>query len=657
MGTKICDISGYAIEENDNWLFLSQDKKYSIKVAFINQIIVRLKITGYADVQNRAFLWPKIVELIHHKIGNQKYYIIHDFQYATGGSARARQDYMRWYKDNRDTILGIYFYNTSRLTRVMIKAGGLLISLPEKLFILSSYRETILHIKQQIVYLENQNKFGLIHLKNISDIFPEDWIVGKTFISSSNVHYPVKQKWTHQNEDAITHTYFVGDNILVRIYIGDFKDNTLMYTEKSLNQILEEIGLDNEKYHFFIDFSLTKSLSLKYRQDSVKWFIKNKDQILTSGFFHLSPIFKIAVNIAKSFAPSLELKEKVYILKNALQLFELVDDYQIENNNSEKELLQELKKLSKSQLIEKIYQIKTNQKDEIDKLYHKMGRLSWDESFVFTADEEIDVNNPFYDLHNAVFLIKEDLADILTKRDQLIAKANESDKLKSAFLANMSHEIRTPMNAIIGFSDVLLDMPDLNEDAKEFLSIIRRNSHFLLSLIDDIIDISKIEAGQLTVNRETIHLGQIFDDISETFLIQNSYTSNPIVDFTIENQLINKNIVIQTDPVRLKQVLINLISNAIKFTKKGSVELKIIQNQSSIVFTVKDTGIGIAPQDLPDLFTRFIRSKDKQKNNAHTGSGLGLVISKACVELLGGELEAKSELGVGSEFSFSIPIQ
>ena len=236
-------------------------------------------------------------------------------------------------------------------------------------------------------------------------------------------------------------------------------------------------------------------------------------------------------------------------------------------------------------------------------------------------------------------------------------KAEESDRLKSAFLANMSHEIRTPLNGILGFSE-LLSYPSTSEDDRnEYTKIIRRASDDLLNIINDIIDISKIEAGLLNVFETDCQLNQLMQEVYSLFVIKKGQLKKDHIEIKLSNMLNDTRSIIKTDPLRLKQVLVNLIGNALKFTENGSVEFGYtLSTNKTLLFYVKDTGIGIADKDQAIIFERF-RQSDYSVNRKYGGTGLGLSISKGFVELLGGKIWVKSNEGKGSTFYFNLPYQ
>ena len=254
-------------------------------------------------------------------------------------------------------------------------------------------------------------------------------------------------------------------------------------------------------------------------------------------------------------------------------------------------------------------------------------------------------------------VIIRDITDSINATNELIKakdKAEESDRLKSAFLANMSHEIRTPMNAIMGFSELLCD-PDLDADQmRQFTDIIHKRSDDLLVIINDILDVSRLEANQVKLIKNDGDLFLLFQDIS-SFFESKSLIDHDNLTFRKEYALSENESYINTDFGRLKQVLINLISNAFKFTKDGFIEIGCkLKDENNLLFYVKDTGIGIAKDKTTIIFERF-RQADDSATRLYGGTGLGLAISKSLIDLFGGEIWVETEICRGSTFYFTIP--
>jgi PAS domain S-box-containing protein len=233
-------------------------------------------------------------------------------------------------------------------------------------------------------------------------------------------------------------------------------------------------------------------------------------------------------------------------------------------------------------------------------------------------------------------------------------KAEQSDQLKSAFLANMSHEIRTPMNAIIGFSNLLAKPSITLEQKQGFIDIINSSGKQLLNIISDIVDISKIESGQLNVIHNEFNINNLINELFTQFSLELEKTK-PKIKLNVVKSLQNEVAYIISDPHRIKQIFINLLSNAIKFTHEGSIKFGYkIENSKKITFFCKDTGIGIAQESHQHIFERFAQSFDARQNN-YGGTGLGLSITKGIVELLGGNIYLESDTGKGAHFWFELP--
>lgn len=220
-------------------------------------------------------------------------------------------------------------------------------------------------------------------------------------------------------------------------------------------------------------------------------------------------------------------------------------------------------------------------------------------------------------------------------------KAEQSNKLKSAFLANLSHEIRTPMNAIIGFSALLRDEIS-EEDRKQYVNIINENGNYLLSLINDIVDLSKMESGTMNLHKENFKLNSFALNLFTTF--NNKINSD--VEFIFHNHIEHEDITIFNDHAKLHQIINNLLVNAFKYTKNGKIEFEINSNKSdTIQFYVKDTGIGIKENDLKLIFDRFY-----QVDEFSDGAGLGLAICKSLSKFINADIQVSSEFSKGSIF-------
>jgi PAS domain S-box-containing protein len=236
-------------------------------------------------------------------------------------------------------------------------------------------------------------------------------------------------------------------------------------------------------------------------------------------------------------------------------------------------------------------------------------------------------------------------------------RAEESDRLKTAFLANMSHEIRTPMNAIIGFSELLNDPQITDSTRREFVNLIGENSKVLLNLIEDIIDVAKIEAQQVKIVQTTCQVNSILDELKDLYEKQLRKYPHKNIRINLAKAIDDEGFLIVTDPLRLRQVLNNMIGNAIKFTDQGEVSFGYsFSDDHTLQFYVRDTGIGLADEKKTLIFERF-RQVEESSTKEYGGTGLGLTISKRLVEMLGGSIWVDSKLNEGSTFYFTIPFK
>ena len=272
------------------------------------------------------------------------------------------------------------------------------------------------------------------------------------------------------------------------------------------------------------------------------------------------------------------------------------------------------------------------------------------------------IKTPMHDTDGnllGVLGISRDITDIKMTEKELVKakeKAEESDKLKSIFLANMSHEIRTPMNAIMGFSELLIDSELDDAEKSQYINIIQNSGNRLLQIIDDIVDISKLELDEVAVNRSETNLHELFESSIEVVKRGVLLESKPNLDLILNLPKEDEKLSVFTDSNRFYQILDNLLNNAIKFSEVGKVEVgynfKEYLAHTVVEVYVKDEGCGIPLNKHDIIFERFRQGDEEQFTD---GTGLGLSISKGLVEILGGEIRFESEVGKGSTFYFTIP--
>ena len=263
-----------------------------------------------------------------------------------------------------------------------------------------------------------------------------------------------------------------------------------------------------------------------------------------------------------------------------------------------------------------------------------------------------------FDKPNGVMITCRDITKRKKNEEELntaLQRAEEANRLKSAFLANVNHEIRTPMNGIMGFTE-LLNEPGLDVDIKqEYISLIKESGDRLLTTINDIVEISRIESGQSHVIMSAVDLNDQMKEIVRNFCME---TEKQDVRLSITDYLPDQHTIIKSDKDKLSSIIKNLIRNAIKFNDKGSIELGYVLKQkdkpNEIMFYIKDTGLGIPKERLKAVFNPFVKA-DIEDRSVFEGLGLGLAICKAYIEILGGKIWVESEVGIGTQFYFSLP--
>ncbi len=378
-----------------------------------------------------------------------------------------------------------------------------------------------------------------------------------------------------------------------------------------------------------ISLAETMEKVVKTKNYSLRFIYKPKDEIgiLVSSFnFMLSEIEKALKKIEE------ENRKRLYLFKNLIDIFKKITSLQ-----NEKEVLNvavdELRKFLDMQVYF------SSKKENNYSFPVRTEKI--DGYLVFETNRKIKREEVQF-LRSITELI-----NLLLEKVYLINKAQEASKAKSSFISNISHELRTPLNSIIGFSQYLQTVEE-DEIKKQALNSIEVSGKHLLEIINDILDYAKVEAGAVEVKRDFFSLKDFMEEVKK------------IVEPLIQKKglrliLPDRDMVVYSDKKLLKQILLNLLSNSIKFTEKGYIRISVWKEKGKIFFSVKDTGIGIEPENLEKVFSSFFQLENPLQKK-YKGTGLGLSISKEYVHLLGGEIFVKSEgKGKGSEFIFYIP--
>ena len=502
--------------------------------------------------------------------------------------------------------------------------------------------------------------------KNNSDYGTKKPKVNKVNISS--IDRTEEGIWRFKNENSGYYIY------------GEIIDDRIIYCKQSGDRTMEELNVFfkiNEEmlnHHSLNDTILieyignSKDVSGNKRKSIITFYESLIDKISDVIFIKPSLFQKTSILMSKYLIKS---KYKVHIVKSKGEAFKLA--YKIKQDENIDEVIE--------------YEIghtkNSNEVDaRIDQLLNVVGRISWDPTFNDQYNEDIIGNDEFSIVFESFEMLRHDIISMkrnlethseklksevekattkLRKQNIELEKAKEeaekANLLKSAFLANMSHEIRTPMNAIVGLTDAL-KTGDVSEDNRTiYLDLISKSNSHLLKLINDVVDISKIESKEMKISSHKFSLNELMRDLleSQRIMLKTSEKSESI-EYSLSLGLSDELANIKTDSTRLRQVLLNLLNNAYKFTSKGKIDFGYTLKGDDLHFYVRDSGIGIEESKLNHIFERFTQA-ETDTTRKYGGTGLGLSISKSLVELCGGTINVESTLGEGSTFTFTLSYQ
>jgi len=387
-------------------------------------------------------------------------------------------------------------------------------------------------------------------------------------------------------------------------------------------------------------------LNLKLDLQRTHEDMANQKELITNRHYESDKFYEILVQSAND---GISFYDREGNLKYANSAFFSIIGFDRDSYNS----------LNPQELIhyeDKDYQIKKEEALLTEGFFESELRLRHkDGHFINLSTRSVTVKSNTGEVLGAL-TISRDITKLKQIHEDLIkskVEAEASNRLKSSFLANISHEIRTPLNSVIGFSNLLL-ANDLSKEVKEeYVEHINHNSEKLLQIIGDIIDLSRLESSQIEITYEESSLNAIVNEAIEDAR-QIIRRNEKLISLNVKNQFEDNSDLIFTDSIWLKRVLNHLLDNAVKFTHDGSIEFSYLLENENIIFKIKDTGIGINKENLVHIFEEFRQEIDGH-HRPFEGLGIGLTLAKEVVERMGGKIFVKSEKGIGSEFSFSIP--
>lgn len=654
-----CPVTGLTIFSKPEWIDVNFGNKFTISLRLLGKNIIFSQGSGYVtphDIQNFALLIKKIKT--ESDLDGRSYIRIEDWTNIIGTSRKAREEYINYLRSSEQPEAVILF-GLSPMFRAGVKLGRRIYKLNYDIKIASDYYEAVSQALN--ILTKSQIKFDNFHdnanvpLRHISD---------KNRIIQKVISQP---DWSYQSDGFSMQPEILYGKIIHIVSTGKFKEEDVEPIFRVLRNVAETLSFKTHPYYAVVCLKESRGTKQRARISYYKAIKKfyQKFPFKMTILYGMNRFLKAAINFNRHFLPI-----KVQIANNLDDAISLVVRNKQENKKTQLEYTE------KSKGIISNHPHKTEH--YVNELLQFIEKINWEKDDI-DQDTNIDPSHPFSRVFDAISLVKWELDDLISERMRTEGKlqkakerAESANLAKSEFLANMSHELRTPLNHILGFTELVVDghVGKLNDTQKEYLNDVHNSSVHLLSLIDDILDISKVEAGKLEMNLSTVAIREILES---SLVIVRERALKHGINFSSEINGIPE--IIKADERKLKQIQYNLLSNAVKFTQNGgyvNLNARIIEvgqgfdldhldidtnHRYWVHISITDTGIGLLKEDLDRVFKPF-EQVEHSKSRKYQGTGLGLSLTKTLVELHGGKIWVESEgIGKGCKFNYILPLQ